>query len=127
MTDLSREQALDAGMVIDYSDVAAPLGYVWPVAISEQMEAQMFTTIPQGLSLGGMESALVAAVTDTLKFTLDRMEAAGRDPELVSRNQLSLVMPTSWNEGGMLAFTLTIEPDGDDQPAFTLSLSEEQK
>jgi hypothetical protein len=130
----SRDDLINDGDLIDYTDLAGEMGWGWPVAITHDLELAIQATMPEGLGLAGAdntmgqvlnEQALSAAMFDILSKSAEVLQNVVRnDPAAANARQVIYQHEAAWKPGTTLAVAIRIELDDSGLPCFTLDSHE---
>lgn len=129
MTELTREQQIAAGILIDMTEIMQPMGVLWPIAVHEDVERWIQSTTgvlgnPAEVTRSNIEvmdnvitAAMVAIMLDALK-RLHTDETL--DP---NASEIRWSYEASWKDDTRAELVMRIEPDEMGKPCFTIDLA----
>lgn len=120
-----RAEQIDNGDLMDYSEVAQEIGYHWPVAVTARLEEKLLTTLPPGLKLKPQDEGMAAAIHLLLRTAGVVMKAAAEQSAAVAAsNSFAFDFAPPWKDSVAVKVRITIGPDDDEDPCFTLDVAD---
>jgi hypothetical protein len=136
MTDRqTRAEMIEDGELVDYTDVAAEMGYAWPVAITRHLEAAIQATLPPGLQVSDdspgdirrqviNEQAMGAALYEVFGQAAQVMQdGAAASVAIANASSITYRHDCAWRDNTKLMIRVAIQDD-EGSPCFTLDIAE---
>lgn len=132
MDDMTWDERIAAGTLIDLTDQANAVGFLWPVAVTEDLERWVQRTlpprigVPETLDRGKMEvldAAMSAALMGVVIEAREQLAKKGAaDPQATS---FTFPYEAGWKADEVEVIRMAIVPGPWEQPAFVVGLASE--